>query len=496
MREATEDPRINELIAAILRTATGDFGTYLKPSDRRDSIDALSVGFNAMSARLSELYGRLDEQVIRRTAQLESASEQLRILAYTDPLTGLANRVELRRHLVSQLAAVSRGEPATTLFVLDLDSFKLINDTHGHHLGDRVLNELTRRMSGMVREVDLVARLGGDEFALLMHLSGTDAQRFAERLLAGLNQPMLFESIVVSPGVSIGFSEATAGLDADSWLHEADTAMYEAKRSKTDKTQRFAVHMLIERITKSRLIADLRTAVRTEEIYADYLPIVDLETSRVVAYKASARWEHPEDGLILPETFIPLAKESGLLPLVRQRMVRSSLSDFASWHRSGEISADCRLHLNINHIALREDAFSLQLAGQLSALELPAENLVLEVTEGHFISEDGEELRNMRLLNDLGIKVYLDKFGAGYSSFGYLTRLPLSGIKLDKSLTNGIDKDPVKLEVLRAVVSMAKALELECVAVEVRTDEQAQALQALGVGKVQGYHVGASANRD
>lgn len=495
MHDSSDDPRIKELIGAILRTATGAFDTYLEPSSQRDGIDAIIAGFNAMSARLSELYGRLDEQVTRRTAQLESAGEQLRILAYTDPLTGLANRSELGRHLDSRLAAVSRGEPASTLLVLDLDSFKLINDTHGHHLGDQVLQELTRRMRDIVRDTDLVARLGGDEFALLVHLPDSEAPGFAERLLAGLNQPMLLESIVVNPGVSIGYAPADAALDAEQWIRQADTAMYEAKRSKTDKVQRFAQHMLVERITKSRLIADLRNAVRTEEIYADYLPIVDLASSRVLAYKARARWDHPEDGLIPPETFVPLAKEAGLLPAVRHRMVRSTLADFASWRRSAQISADCRLHLNINHIALREDAFTGQLAEQLAELELPAGNLVLEVTEGHFISEDGEELRNMHRLKELGIKVFLDKFGAGYSSFGYLARLPISGIKLDKSLTNGIHKDPVKLEVLRAIVSMADALELECVAVAVRTDEQAQALQALGVRNAQGYHVGASAKR-
>lgn len=495
MHESADDPRIKELIDAILRTATGDFRTFLEPSSRRDGIDAIIVGFNAMSARLSELYGRLDEQVVRRTAQLESAGEQLRILAYSDPLTGLANRAELGRHLDSQLAEVSRGEPASALFVLDLDSFKLINDTHGHHLGDLVLQEITTRLRRIVRDTDVAARLGGDEFALLVHLDSSDAPGFAARLLAELNQPMVLESIVINPGVSIGYAQADASLDAEQWMQQADTAMYEAKRSKTDKVQRFAQHMLVERVTKSQLIADLRSAVRTEEIYADYLPIVDLETSRVLAYKARARWDHPEKGLIPPEIFVPLAKQSGLLPAVRHRMVRNSLDDFSSWRRSGEISADCRLHLNINHIALREDAFAAQLAEELAALQMPAANLVLEVTEGHFISDDGAELRAMRKLRELGIQVYLDKFGAGYSSFGYLARLPLGGIKLDKSLTNGIETDRVKHEVLRAIVAMADALALDCIAVAVRTDQQAQALRALGVGTAQGYHVGASAKR-
>ncbi|MFJ2617922.1 putative bifunctional diguanylate cyclase/phosphodiesterase [Glutamicibacter sp. NPDC087344] len=492
MSGSADDPRIKDLIHAILRTASGDFGSYLAPSTQRDGIDAIIVGFNAMSVRLSELYGQLDEQVARRTELLESASEQLRVLAYSDPLTSLANRAELRRQLDAQLAAISRGEPACTLFVLDLDSFKLINDTHGHHLGDQVLQELTRRMNQVVRDTDVVARLGGDEFALLVHLAGDDAPVFAARLLTELNQPMLLGSIVINPGVSIGYAQADSTMDADLWVQQADTAMYAAKRSRTQKAQPFEPHLLDERLAKSRLIAELRHAVGTQELCPEFLPIAQLSTDQPVAYKAQVRWNHPHHKNLPAEAVISLAQQAGLLAAVRSSMFRGSLDSFVDRRRSAQIAHTSKLHLSVSYQELSAAGFASDLAAELERLEFPPTLLVLEVTEAQSVADHEGGLPSLQQLRELGIELYLDQFGAGYSSLGYLSRLPLSGLILDSSLTEDIGINPTNIAVLRAITDMAATLNLECVAVQVTSESQLQTLRALGVSQARGHHINGS----
>lgn len=490
MTKSAEDPRIPDLIDAILRVASGDFETMLLPSHQRDDIDAVIVGFNAMASRLSEMYNGLDELVAQRTELLQSAQLQLEALAYQDTLTGLGNRAELDRQLNSRLSAISRGEPESTLFMLDLDSFKLINDTHGHDVGDQVLQEIAKRLQAGVRDQDVVARLGGDEFAVLAQLEDEDADLLAQRLLARLNKQFVRGSVAINPGVSIGYSRAKSSGSASDWMHRADTAMYVAKKSSNLKTQRFEPQMLDNRNAKSQLIIDLRTAVHTDQIFAVYQPIINLENGSIAGVEALVRWNHPVHGYLPAERFIGLALESGLLPVIRARVLHQGLKDLKFWQDTGMVSPTCPIHVNINTQDLHDTSLVNQVKSELKLFGVNPENLVLEITENLFITEDQSDHQTLVELQDLGVKVYIDDFGAGYSSFGYLIRLPVTGIKIDRSITALIEQDPKQHAVMKSLIQLTSACGLNCVVEGVESKEQVNILRQFGVNYAQGFHLG------
>lgn len=489
LTKSAEDPRIPDLINAILRAASGDFETTLLPTQQRDDIDAVIVGFNAMASRLSEMYNGLDELVAQRTELLQSAQSQLEALAYQDTLTGLGNRAELDRQLDSRLNSISRGEPESTLFMLDLDSFKLINDTHGHDVGDQVLQEIAKRLQEGVRDQDVVARLGGDEFAVLAQLADKDADLLAQRLLARLNKQFVSGSVAINPGVSIGYSRANSSGSASEWMHRSDTAMYVAKKSSTLKARRFEAQMLKARNAKSQLIIDLRTAVHTDQIYAVYQPIIDLRSGEVTGVEALARWNHPLHGFLPAGRFIDLAFESGLLPVIRTRMLHQGLKDLKSWQDAGIVSGTCLMHININPQDLHDASLVNQIKTELALFDIDPKNLVLEITEDLFITEDQSDHQTLVDLQDLGVKVYIDDFGAGYSSFGYLIRLPVTGIKIDRSITALVEQDPKQFAVMQALVQLTSACGLDCVVEGVESEEQINVLRQLGVEYAQGFHI-------
>ncbi|MGR6900041.1 EAL domain-containing protein [Glutamicibacter sp. V16R2B1] len=490
MTHAEMDPRIQDIVDSILKIAGGDFAVSLRPSQQRDDIDAIMVGIKAMANRLSGTYEELEQRVRQRTHLLESARDKMEVLAYTDPLTSLANRAALMRELASQLDAAHRAEPVSTLFLIDLDDFKPINDIHGHNAGDRVLQEVATRLRQSVRPGDLATRLGGDEFAILARVDASAAKTMGQRLLQVLREPVEVGPANITPGGSIGFCVGHESLTAEQWLECADTAMYVAKRDPKEKVQQFEDFMLYERHRKALLSTELRTALASGQIHPAYQTVISVEDGAEVGVEALARWEHPELGELSPADFLPLAAESGLLSQLTTRLLDCALADLGQWRRGQRVSEDFRVQVNVTPSELTDLAFSDKVTQKLREHEIPPECLVIEVTEERYISGDRPELYSLRALRELGVRVFIDDFGAGYSSFGYLSKLPVAGVKVDRSITIGVDSDPKQRAVMQAVLDLAVACGLECIVEGVETEAEAAVLRTLGAHCLQGFLFG------
>ncbi|HJX78342.1 putative bifunctional diguanylate cyclase/phosphodiesterase [Glutamicibacter sp.] len=484
------DPRIEDIVEAIVSISSGDFSVSLSPGPLRDDVDAITVGIKAMAVRLGATYDALEQRVAQRTVMLEKARGSLEVMAYTDALTGLANRAALIRALNAHRESLQRGEPAAVLFLLDLDSFKHINDTHGHNAGDTVLQEVARRLEANIRPGDFVARLGGDEFAILAHADLVTAQAMGQRLSTVLQEPMDLGTSVIAPGGSIGFCSSNPALNSEQWIEQADTAMYVAKRHATQKVMQFEQYMLYERHQKASLSAALRDALTSKEIFPVYQPIVCAATGVHVGVEALARWAHPQLGVLPPIEFLPLAAAAGISDKLTARILSATLSDLSSWRAQGAVPEDFRVQVNVTPAELSDLSFPDIVQSQLRRYQIPAACLVIEVTEERYISDGKLELYTLNGLRNMGVKVYIDDFGAGYSSFGYLSKLPVAGVKIDRSLNTEVETSARQRAILRSIFDLAVACELDCIVEGVETASQEEALKRLGATYFQGYFYG------
>lgn len=490
MSLADSDPRIQEIVESIVKISAGDFSVSLSPSPLRDEVDAIIVGIKAMSVRLEATYDALEQRVRQRTGLLEVARRDLEVLAFTDALTGLDNRAALLRKLDAHLVALGRGEPSAVLFLLDLDSFKHINDTQGHNAGDLVLKEVARRLKDNIRPGDVAARLGGDEFAILAHTDVAVAESMGQRILNALHEPMNIGSSVITPGGSIGFSASTPSHHSEQWIEQADTAMYVAKRRNVSKVQQFEEYMLHERQYKATLSSELRIALERKEIYPIYQPIVSPATGEHVGVEALARWAHPSLGILPPSDFLPLATSAGLDHRLTARILSGALADLAKWRANGNVTEEFRMHINVTPSELNNLAFPDIVKTQLREYQIPASSLAIELTENEYISGASLELYSLRGLKSMGVRVYIDDFGAGYSAFGYLDKLPIAGVKIDRSLITEIDTSAMQQAILRSVLDLGRVCELDCIVEGVETQGQEAALQDIGASYFQGYLYG------
>lgn len=481
------EPRIPQIVDAILRIADMDFKTLLNPSSKRDEIDAIIMGINAMASELETTYSTLDRRVAERTRLLEAARDQMEQLAFTDPLTELANRSALMNEIERTLETFDSSDSAPILMLLDLDAFKSINDTYGHAVGDNVLCQLADRLRNCVRTEDVVARLGGDEFAILIRMPEQSATSVGRRIVAAMNEDMVIDDIHLNPVTSLGIVRATAAHSADSLVLEADTAMYVAKRSRTEKVVEFESFMLYERREKAEMLADLRRALGTEQFFPAYQAVVCIRDERIVGAEALVRWQRDGYGLVRPDQFLPTAEESGMIGELTEYLLERALGDVKKWRTEKLVDSAFKVHLNVTSRELHDLRFADVVRNALRHHGLPASVLSLEITEDRLMSGDNLHRYTLLALQKMGVEVFIDDFGTGYSSISYLRQLPVGGAKIDKSLIDDIAVDPRQESFLQAISDLIAACNLKCIVEGVETAEQSDKLKSMGFTTAQGF---------
>jgi diguanylate cyclase (GGDEF)-like protein/PAS domain S-box-containing protein len=409
--------------------------------------------------------------------------QELRTAAYTDPLTGLANRGALRQRLESA------DEVPAALLLLDMDGFKGVNDTLGHAAGDQVLQQVAARLRRSCRPGDLVVRLGGDEFVVLVDGGEDRVEPLARRLLSVLSEPFSLSEREVTLGCSIGISEPRRTGSATA-LRDADIAMYAAKLRGKGCFQLFEPPMRVAVLQRAELAEDLRTAVAQGQLALRYHPVIDVPSRRVVGVEALLRWNHPTRGELSPMLFVPLAEESGLINEIGDWVLREACTQLRRWHADLPEHRRLTVSVNLSAVQLKVPDLVEKVAEVLADTGLPPRRLVLELTESVLVDDDGDAVGVLERLRNLGVRLAMDDFGAGFSSLRYLKRLPFDFVKLDRGLLEGVHRDPAALALADAVLGLLSRLGLRTVAEGIETRGQLAVVEGLGCRYGQGFLFG------
>ena len=416
------------------------------------------------------------------------AEEQIKEIAYHDALTGLPNRLLFNDRLSVAVAQAHRSASRLAILFLDLDRFKVINDSLGHSLGDRLLQQVAERLQAGVRQGDTVARLGGDEFILLLPGIGRaeDAGKVAEKILDTLKFPVRLEDRELFVTASIGVSlYPEDGFDTDSLIKNADTAMYRAKEQGRDNFQLYTHAMNETAVERLGLESSLRKALPGGQLVLHYQPLLDLTTGKVHGVEALLRWNHPERGLVLPSEFLNLAEITSLIVPMGPWTLRTACARARAWQEQGHPALTVAVNLSARQF--QQPDLVTQVKRALDDTGLPPSSLDLEITETHAMQNAEATILTLRELKRLGVRISIDDFGIGYSSLSYLKRLPIDTLKIDQSFVRDITTDPDDAAIATAVIALAHTLKLQVVAEGVETQEQLDALEALGCDLAQGY---------
>jgi diguanylate cyclase (GGDEF)-like protein len=419
----------------------------------------------------------------------ERQAQASRHEATHDPLTGLGNRVLLDGRLREAVDRAARTGQRVGLMLLDLDGFKAVNDTLGHHYGDVLLRQVAANLAGCVRMGDTAARLGGDEFAVLLpHVGSTEhATTLAERVLAAVQHSADLEGIAVDVSASIGVAVYPTHSDnADQLMQHADIAMYAAKRGLLG-TAVYAIPANDQSPKQLVLLGELRRAMSKNELILHYQPKFDSASDRICGVEALVRWQHPEYGRLAPGEFVPMVEESSLMEPFTEHVLAMALEQCRRWAVDG---LRLPMAVNIGARCLLNRAFPAAVADRLAAAGVPADMLTLEITETALIRDPDLALQVLTGLHALGVRLSIDDFSTGYSSMTFLTTMPIQELKIDRSFVSPMREDARKGVIVRAIVSMAASLDLQVVAEGVEDQETWAELAAMGCAVGQGYHLG------
>ena|GEM_PF-2015065 len=416
------------------------------------------------------------------------AEEHLAHLASHDTLTDLPNRALLQKQLERCLASAGERESTFALLLLDLDRFKEINDTFGHHYGDLILCQLSPRLLESVRNTDMVARLGGDEFGIL--LPGADekqANEVVDRLLAGMASPIVVDGHSFDIGVSIGIAlHPEHGLDAATLLKHADVAMYSAKRTRSGRATYSQGHNE-HTPRRLRLVGELRRAIGGGQLQLHYQPMVDLKTMRTVGVEALMRWQHPRYGLLGPDEFIPMAEQTGLIRPLGLWGLREALEQRRAWSLE---ALDLRISVNLSPENLQDDQLTGTIDRLLDEYEVPKRRLTVEVTEGAMMADPARAKSVLARLHQAGVLISIDDFGTGYSSLAYLKDMPAEEVKVDRTFVRDMAVNNRDACIVRSVIELGHNLGLRVVAEGVENRGTLDLLASWGCDMVQGFYLG------
>ena len=429
----------------------------------------------------------LEKAVAARTRGLEAANRQLRHMATHDALTGLPNRALLEDRLRQAMAQAQRDQQGFALLVCDLDRFKLVNDSMGHHAGDMFLQEVARRLVGALREGDTLARQGGDEFVFVLRppASELEAEAVARRALAALGTPMRIDGIDIHSSASFGVALFPRdGERPELLLANADAAMYHAKQRGTG-LQHFNADLGGTAQHRLRLESDLHQALKAGQFALHYQPKVDTLTGMVRSAEALLRWNHPERGQIPPAEFIPVAEETGQIGAIGAWVLQEACRQGREWQDKG--LPPIRIGVNISAVQFHQELVQAVQAA-LQGANLEARYLELELTESCVMSNPEDSIAILEELSRMGVLVSVDDFGTGYSSMSYLRRFPIDKLKIDKTFVAEMDTRADDASIVQAIVSLAHGLHLKVVAEGVETEAQLEALKGLGCDQYQGFY--------
>ncbi|HVT20863.1 MAG TPA: EAL domain-containing protein [Mycobacteriales bacterium] len=429
---------------------------------------------------------RIIDGVVTDITTRKQAELGLRRLAHTDPLTGLANRLSLADRIELAVDGLAASSPGIALLMLDLDGFKAVNDTYGHAIGDELLTMVARRLRGSLRPSDLVARLGGDEFAVLLErVDHHQALAAAQRLLIAVNAPFAFSRGTISLSASIGLCHASDARGTLDLMRDADVAMYRAKADGKNRIVSFEPAMQARVARRLRLETELRRSVDNGDFVLHYQPLVDLETLEVVGAEALLRWRHPERGLLLPTAFVDIAEDTGLILPLGRWVLEQAAKDAAVWQEvAGEPFS---VSANLSPSQLHDPDLVAIVVAILQDADLAPDSLVVEITE-NLLLKDAELARSrLSALRSVGVKVAVDDFGTGYSSFAYLDRYPVDILKIDRSFVGSLGGRPRAAVLVRSILDLALAFDLETVAEGIETTDQLRTLRSLGCRFGQGF---------
>lgn len=492
---------LNALQQGTKQIAEGELGYQIQVKGK-DELAQTAVSFNQMSAKLKHLDAErakkeaeirqlnqaLEQRVTERTTQLQDANTQLEHQALHDSLTNLPNRALFHDRLSNTLSSAQRSQELFALIGLDLDLFKEINDTLGHHAGDLVLQHVAQACHKILRESDTVARMGGDEFSILLpKVTGMEhAMQVAQRVLAAIKEPLQIDGHLIEVSASLGIAiYPEHGDDELTLIMHGDAAMYEAKRQKLG----VAVYQPEMGEGKNEAVAlkgELRRAIAEGEMVLHFQPKIDFSAQKINGVEALVRWQHPRLGLLYPDRFISLAEHSGQIKPLTIEVLKLAMLQIQVWREQG---MEFPVAVNISAVNLQDRGFPEIVAAMMTEYEVPSRLLELEVTETAIMTEPISAIDNIRKLDNIGVQVSIDDFGTGYSSMAYLQKLLVAKIKIDKSFVIDMDKDQKDDVIVRSTIELAHNLGLKAVAEGVESAEVWERLKAMGCDSAQGYYM-------
>ncbi len=444
------------------------------------------------AGRLLYLIAQVEDVTERRALR-----ERLAYAAIHDPLTALPNRELFMDRLEMTLRRATRGRHQVAVLFLDLDRFKLINDSLGHDVGDRILCAVADRLSSVMRASDTLARFGGDEFTVLCGEVNDerDALEVAQRLVLAMGEPLALPSGETFVSLSVGIALSSDGSESGAeLLRNADVAMYRAKERGPSRIEIYTTDNEAHVVSRLRTSNELHRALERDEFELHYQPVVDLQTQTLVGMEALVRWQHPSRGLLLPYEFIPLAEDSGLIVALGAWILNEACRQTVAWTtaRAGtdDDASGLNISVNVSALQLAEPGFPGQVADAIEASGLHPDRLWLEITESALMRDEDDAVSILQSLRDLGLHVEIDDFGTGYSSLSYLQRFPVETLKIDRSFVDDLDQRSENAAIVRAILGLGDSLGLTIIAEGVERPVQATRLQALGCQFAQGYLFG------
>jgi diguanylate cyclase (GGDEF)-like protein len=452
-------------------------------SGRKDEIGTLMSSFARMLATI--------EQQAEEINEFPRRLDQLIREAFRDSLTGLPNRALFMDRLTHALTRAERRGVNLAVVFLDLDRFKILNETLGHEVGDRLLVEVGHRIASCLRPEDTVARLGGDEFALLLEDTSdlTGATAVAEKDSAEIQRPFVVEGRDILISASMGIALTAGGsMQPDEVLHNADLAMYQAKAEGRGRYELYQPGLSVSTRERLDLQSDLRTAGARQELSLRYQPVVALATGRAIEVEALIRWDHRRRGALLPADFMALSEETGLIVPMGQWVLREACRQARLWQAEWPGAAPLIVGVNLSASQFERDVLPAEISGILHETGLEPRRLQLEISEAVIMRDDPRTLDRLDALKAAGVRLAIDDFGTGYASLSYLKRLPVDCLKIDRSLIRGVGQDMEDTAIIRAVASLARSLGIVVTAEGVETAEQVSQLKMVGCDQGQGYY--------